>query len=146
MHIYSHFLKYVLVWSKLTSMSFSDTAFPFLFHLTYFSFFLLLLSTDTQSRFFFFFLPVVLDSELSHWESLHCLIFFHHIHFALFIFWKTLYLSCLVHFCILSNCSILLCKGSYPHLPHPFFMQFSITGKVSGCPWPISAGMAVMKL
>lgn len=50
MHVYSHFLKYFLAWSKLTSMPFSDTAFPFLFYLTYFSFFLLLLSTDTQSN------------------------------------------------------------------------------------------------
>lgn len=126
------------------SVTFSDTGFHFLFYLTYFSFFLLLLSTDTQSRFFS--LPVILDSEFSHWESLYCLIFFHHIHFVLFIFWKLLYLSCPVHFCILSNCSILLCKGSYPPLPHPFLMQFSITGKVSGCSWPLSAGMPVTKL
>lgn len=109
--------------------------FIFLLYLTYFSIFVLLLSADTQSRLWFFgvFFPVILDSELLHWESLHCLIFFHHIHFVLFIFWKPLYVSCLINFWILSSHSILLYKGIYPHLPHPFFIHFSITGNVSGC-------------
>lgn len=148
MHSYSNFLKYVLVWSKLTSMSFSDTAFPFLFYLTYFSFFLLLLSADTQSRLVFqLFLPIswiqsshtgkpfTASSSSITFTSCFSSSGSHSIFPVWFIF---------VFYRIVLRSSA---KGAIlPHLPHPFLMQFSITGKVSGCSWPVSAGMPVTKL
>lgn len=120
MHLYSKFLKHVLVvnqayFSVLHWHCLSFSVFPHIFLIFPSSF----SNTDTQA----IFLRVSLNSELLHWESSHCpIFFFRHILFVLFI-WKQLYVSWLVRFCVLSIALYPSNKGSYPHLPLPSATQ-----------------------